>query len=140
MIFSSKNDIVRHTESDHQKKRLSYFDLNVHDGKKPFQCDACDASYVSKKGLQYHVAAIHEGKKPFECTRCDMAFSQSGNLKRQRFVTRIGNIEKRNVSFQLFMQTGLIWVVLKISAILLKYPTFEGIFSCFHEQSKYVQN
>ena len=111
MIFSSKNDIVRHTESDHQKKRLSYFDLNVHDGKKPFQCDACDASYVSKKGLQYHVAAIHEGKKPFECTRCDMAFSQSGNLKRQRFVTRIGNIEKRNVSFQLFLQTGLIWVV-----------------------------
>ena len=100
MIFSSKNDIVRHTESDHQKKRLSYFDLNVHDGKKPFQCDACDASYVSKKGLQYHVAAIHEGKKPFECTRCDMAFSQSGNLKRQRFVTSIGNIKKkRNVSF-----------------------------------------
>ena len=140
MIFSSKNDIVRHTESDHQKKRLSYFDLNVHDGKKPFQCDACDASYVSKKGLQYHVAAIHEGKKPFECTRCDMAFSQSGNLKRQRFVTSIGNIEKvPYVSFQLSEQTGLIWAVLKMSPILLKYPTFEGFFFIF-SLAKQVQN
>jgi hypothetical protein len=34
------------------------------------------------------------------------------------------------VSFQLSEQTRLFWAVLKISAILLKYPTFKDVF--FH--------
>ena len=46
----------------------------------------------------------------------------------QRFVKSIGNIEKSYVNFQLFEQTCPILTVLKISAILLKYPTFEGFF------------
>ena len=81
VIFGSKVDLVKHTESLHMGKRLSYFDLNVHEGKKPFQCVACDASYVSKKGLQYHVESTHEGKK-FICSLCNLAFTQKGNLMR----------------------------------------------------------
>ena len=81
VIFGSKVDLVKHTESVHMGKRLSYFDLNVHEGKKPFQCVACDASYVSKKGLQYHVESTHEGKK-FICSLCNLAFTQKGNLMR----------------------------------------------------------
>ena len=49
----------------------------------------------------------------------------------QRFVSSIGNIEKAMRVFNC-LATGLFWDVLKISAILLKYPTFEGVFfSCF---------
>ena len=51
----------------------------------------------------------------------------------QRFVTSIGNIEKSTyVSLQLLG-------IMKISAILLKYPTFEASFLMF-SWSKHVQN
>jgi hypothetical protein len=70
------------------------------------------------------------------------------SLKRQRFVPSRGNIEKaKYVSFQLsgqtrgtsiLGQTKPLLAVHKISAILLKYSTFDGGFSCFHGEK--VQN
>ena len=39
------------------------------------------------------------------------------------------------MGFKLSGQTGLFLAVVKISAIFLKYPTFEVFFSCFHEEN-----
>ena len=36
----------------------------VHEGKKRFNCDICNAEFGQKSYLNIHVAAVHEGKKP----------------------------------------------------------------------------
>ena len=35
----------------------------IHEGKKQFKCDICNAEFTSKHGMKGHIAAIHEGKK-----------------------------------------------------------------------------
>ena len=51
--------------------------------------------------------------------------------KSKRFVTSIGNIENTAVSLKLSGQTRLFLAALKISALLLKYPTIEDGFFMF---------
>ena len=36
----------------------------VHKGKKPFQCNTCDASFAKNDHLKRHIASAHEGKNP----------------------------------------------------------------------------
>ena len=54
---------------------------SVHEGKKPFACKICDASFGKKGNLKKHTESVHEGKKPFKCNECDAVFSQKGTLK-----------------------------------------------------------
>ncbi len=35
----------------------------VHEEKKEFKCDICDASFTQKRNLNVHIASVHEGKK-----------------------------------------------------------------------------
>ena len=58
MSFSNKCNFKRHVSS-------------VHKGKKPYQCDMCDASFAQKQQLQIHIASVHERKKPYNCDMCD---------------------------------------------------------------------
>ena len=39
---------------------------SVHEGKKPFQCNACDASFAQNSDLKKNKASVHEGNKPFK--------------------------------------------------------------------------
>ena len=54
---------------------------SIHEGKKPFQCNICDATFVGKGGLNRHVASVHEKKKPFQCSICDSSFAEKSKLK-----------------------------------------------------------
>ena len=65
-----------------QKQNLNIHIASVHEGKKPFKCNSCDASFVSKHGLTVHIYSVHEFKKPFKCNDCSMSFSLKGNLNR----------------------------------------------------------
>ena len=35
---------------------------SVHEGKKPFNCEICDASFTAKQRMRSHYEAVHEGK------------------------------------------------------------------------------
>ena len=35
----------------------------IHEGKKKYQCDICNAEFKSKHGIKVHIVRIHEGKK-----------------------------------------------------------------------------
>ena len=53
---------------------------SVHERKKPFQCNICDASFSQKGNLNGHIESVHGGMKPFKCNICDSNFSQKGSL------------------------------------------------------------
>ena len=61
---------------------------SVHEGKKPFKCNECDAAFSVKRSLKMHIESVHEGKKPFACKFCDASFGQKGNLKRHLAIHR----------------------------------------------------
>ena len=46
-----------------QKGGLNSHVASVHEGKKPFKCEICTATFMQKGGLNSNVALIHEGKK-----------------------------------------------------------------------------
>ena len=55
---------------------------SVHDGKKAFKCNICDASFSQKGNLNVHIDSVHEEMKPFKCKICDASFSRKATLKR----------------------------------------------------------
>ena len=52
----------------------------VHLNSKPFKCDQCGKSFVSKQGLQKHINGVHLNLKPFKCTECSSSFREKGGL------------------------------------------------------------
>ena len=54
---------------------------NIHEQKKKYKCQKCDAKYMRRSELENHQAAVHEGIKPFKCDLCENRFSSKGNLK-----------------------------------------------------------
>ena len=53
----------------------------VHEVKKAFKCDVCNAEFKSKRGMKDHIiTSIHEGKKQFKCDICNFNFGQRSNL------------------------------------------------------------
>ena len=64
--------------STNMKKHISI----VHDKKKPFSCEICDGSFLSRYDLERHFSKVHEGNKdPFRCYKCNSAFASKGKLK-----------------------------------------------------------
>jgi hypothetical protein len=63
------------TRSDNTKRHISYKHLVV----KPFQCEACESTFVTKYDLENH-ARVHSGEKPYVCTHCGSQFAKATNL------------------------------------------------------------
>ncbi|GFN92131.1 PR domain Zinc finger protein 5 [Plakobranchus ocellatus] len=53
--------------------------IDMHDLEMPFQCDLCEAAFLTASGLNNHRQA-HGGRK-FMCPICDFKFKQKGHLK-----------------------------------------------------------
>ena len=75
---------------------------SVHEGKKNFRCDTCNASFSQKKGWNRHKPSFHEGKNPFECTICDTSFAYKHQMN-----GHIAPIQGRTLSSTLFVMLGL---------------------------------
>lgn len=54
-----------------------------HTAKKTFVCDVCNKKFSIRKILKNHYR-IHTGEKPFECSVCNAKFSRSASLHRHR--------------------------------------------------------
>ena len=65
-----------------------------------------------------------------KCLCCTKVTSDVLKFMDPKDLCQVWEKSKCYVSFQLSEQTRLFWAVLKISAILLKYPTFKDVF--FH--------
>ena len=49
----------------------------IHEGRKKFTCETCDASFGRKESLNRHITLVHEGKKPFACITCNANFCRT---------------------------------------------------------------
>ena len=43
---------------------------------KALKCDVCNGSFTTKRYLKLHIMAVHEGKRPFQCNSCEATFTQ----------------------------------------------------------------
>ena len=68
MVFGSKLDLKRHSAS-------------VHDGKKPFECDICSASFAQKCNLKTHLNFVHNEENPLKCEIWSVGFGFKKGLK-----------------------------------------------------------
>ena len=50
----------------------------VNEGKKPFKCDNCKATFNYQQNIDRHMTGVHEGKKQLEC---DYRFAQKLSWK-----------------------------------------------------------
>ena len=41
--------------------------ISVHDERKPFKCEICDAYFENNANLKKHAKSVHEAKKTFKC-------------------------------------------------------------------------
>ena len=54
----------------------------IHEQKKPFQCEACDFTTGQKGHLKQHFSIVHERGKQYECKICHGKFSHKSDLIR----------------------------------------------------------
>ena len=47
---------------------------SVHEEKRSFKCNMCDASFGQNNHLKVHRDSVHKGKKLFKCNICDANF------------------------------------------------------------------
>ena len=74
-----------------QKGILNCHIESVHNGKKQFQCNACNKAFSYKHTPNRHIESVHEGKKPFSCNICDKAFSYKHTLNGHIEAVHSGN-------------------------------------------------
>jgi uncharacterized Zn-finger protein len=43
-----------------------------------------EQNFVGKRELNRHVASVHDGKKKFQCNACETSFSQNAHLSRHK--------------------------------------------------------
>ena len=63
------------------KRNMNQHVAVVHEGKKPFECELCNACFSKKVGLETHISMVHDGNKSFECNLCQFATATENNLK-----------------------------------------------------------
>ena len=64
-----------------QRSNLNSHMESVHEKKKPYKCEICDANFTEKQGMVSHTQSVHEGIKPFKCDICDATFTQKFHSK-----------------------------------------------------------
>ena len=73
-------------ERSHSNVRFVMHIAAVHEGKKPFKCETCDATFARKNkftrkdNLNTHIATVHEEMKPFKCDLCNTKFTSKHSL------------------------------------------------------------
>ena len=78
-IESGENNIKIEPNSYESELEKEDSLVAIHDGKKPFKCNFCEANFAHKHHLKKHVKVHevgHEGKKPFQCNICDTRFAK----------------------------------------------------------------
>ena len=60
--------------------KIYYSIETVHEGKKPFKCNICDAGFVSEADLNRLNASVHEGRK-VQCDFCVSSFTKENNFQ-----------------------------------------------------------
>ncbi|KAK0163888.1 hypothetical protein PV328_002573 [Microctonus aethiopoides] len=61
------------------KNSLKYHTKSMHTTERPYVCQFCDESYVSKEARLIH-ERIHTGERPYICKLCNMQYRCSSNL------------------------------------------------------------
>jgi KRAB domain-containing zinc finger protein len=67
--------------------------MQVHAGKKPFNCTLCDKSFAQSHHLEWHMR-VHTGENPYNCTLCDKSFAQRNHLKQHMRIHTASLIHK----------------------------------------------
>ena len=94
--FCSKGVLNTHITSVHEGKNpLSVTDvtfvlyqtymLNVHDRKKPFKCEVCQANFGQNCELKMHISRAHDNPKLYSCNTCNEEFLKRTLLKNHVF-------------------------------------------------------
>ena len=65
-----------------QMHHIDKGDITERSTDKRLQCDACNSFFKTKTNLKAHIELVHEGKKPFRCIICEASFAQNAHLKR----------------------------------------------------------
>ncbi|KAG5871593.1 hypothetical protein JTB14_022697 [Gonioctena quinquepunctata] len=79
--------------------------LYKHLNMKPFSCDECGKSFLSKHHVKLH-QKCHNTEKTFQCTKCDKAFKNKGSLRShqlvhvervQEFICKVCSLDCKNL-------------------------------------------
>ena len=62
------NSKTSKTQND-TKICLKSFIMPVHEQKKSFKCNICEAAFSQKVNLNRHIESVHKEKKPFKCNK-----------------------------------------------------------------------
>lgn len=54
---------------------------SVHEGKRPFKCESCGATFTLKEHLKTH-SYVHTKDNPHKCSLCDASFVQKQALSK----------------------------------------------------------
>ena len=55
--------------------------MNLHEGKKPYECERCHKGFDEEQNFKSHIKSVHEGKKPYECEHCHEIFDEEEHFK-----------------------------------------------------------
>ena len=66
----------------------------VHDKKKPFHCDICQANFGLNGDLKRHISRIHDNPKLYSCSICNEEF-----LKRNLLNNHVSSIHEGKILF-----------------------------------------
>ena len=107
------------------KSRLNEHVAYVHEGKKPFKCETCQASFADKRNLKSHVSVVHEGKKAFKCSVCNAEFTLKSPLNTHMATIHGGKKSTCNICGATFRRNHH----LKVKILKSNFETFSYICS-----------